>query len=171
MTFVLLLHFLLLERFRGSSSLKQKLSEPGCKSGLAYCCHYSWRLSALSEVVYLYPYGRCFPTTRENAKFVPKCIKFTNSIWKDASHNRLHLGDWTWQENFLQLKCSFYSVKHILIISVCIFLTHRRREYSEEIWGVKGNVIYDVTGIVHGSLTHKHNQWDDAKRCKVNRIC
>lgn len=122
MTFVLLFHFLFLERFREPSSPKQKLSEPGCKSRLVYRGNYSWRLSALSEIVFSYPCGRYFPTTGENAKLVPKSIKFTNSTWKDAAYHRLHHGDSAWQENFLLLKCNFYSIKHTSMISVWIFL-------------------------------------------------
>lgn len=79
MTFVLLFHFLFLERFRKPTSLKQKLSKPGCKSRFVYYGHYSLRLSALSDMVFLYPCGRYFPATGENAKLVPKSIKFTNS--------------------------------------------------------------------------------------------
>lgn len=79
MTFVLLFHFLFLERFREPGSLKENLSKPGCKSRLVYHGHYSYRLSVLSEMVFSYPCGRYFPTTGENAKLVPKRIKFANS--------------------------------------------------------------------------------------------
>lgn len=131
-TFVLLFNFLLLERFRNPSSLKQKLSKPGCKSSLFYHGHYSWRLAVLSEMVFLYPCGRYFPSKWENAKLVPKSIKFINSTWKDAVYNRLQLGDWTWQENFLLLlKHSFCSIKHT---SMCFSWLHRRREYWEAMW-------------------------------------
>lgn len=41
MTFVLLFHLLFRERFRKPSSLKQKLSKPGCKSRLAFYDLYS----------------------------------------------------------------------------------------------------------------------------------
>lgn len=41
MTFVLLFNLIFMERFRKPSSLKQKLSKPGCKSRLAYYDLYS----------------------------------------------------------------------------------------------------------------------------------
>lgn len=54
MTFVLLFNLLFMERFRKPSSLKQKLSKPGCKSRLAYYDLYSQRLSLFSEMVFFY---------------------------------------------------------------------------------------------------------------------
>lgn len=110
MTLVLLIHFLLLERFRKPSSLNQSSASQAASQGLfiiAIICE------ALSEMVFLYPRVTYFTTAGKNAKLVLKTITFTNSTCKDAVYN---LVDWAWQENFLPLKCSFYSIKWTLMM-------------------------------------------------------